>query len=197
MVECCQICGHAPLENVLSLGCMPPPNRLTPIGQPPKQQSWYPTNFLYCGNCGLAQLGIVVDPAIVFPPEFPYTTGNTKALRDNFAELYRECSAILDLKKSDLIVDVGSNDGTLLANFKTHNRRVLGIEPTDVGDIAKQARDFDSQALFQSRGRARGQARARTSKCNHRHELLCPHRRCARDNESHRGIVKAGRRLHL
>jgi hypothetical protein len=94
-VESCQICGHTPLDNVLSLGYMPPPNRLTPVGQSPKQQSWYPTDFLYCKNCGLAQLGLVIDPAIVFPPEFPYTTGNTKALRDNFVELYRESSALL------------------------------------------------------------------------------------------------------
>jgi len=136
VVECCQVCGHAPLEQVLSLGYMPPPNRLTPVGQAPKQQSWYPTNFLYCGLCGLAQLGVVIDPAIVFPPEFPYTTGNTKALRDNFAELYRECSAMLGLAAGDLVVDVGSNDGTLLANFRTPGHRVLGIEPTDVGDIA-------------------------------------------------------------
>jgi SAM-dependent methyltransferase len=137
-VESCQICGHTPLDNVLSLGYMPPPNRLTPVGEPPKQQSWYPTDFLYCKNCGLAQLGLVIDPAVVFPPEFPYTTGNTKALRDNFAELYRESSALLDLKQHDLIIDVGSNDGTLLANFKAQGHRVLGIEPTDVGDIANK-----------------------------------------------------------
>jgi len=148
VVECCQICGHAPLEQVLSLGYMPPPNRLTPVGQAPTQQSWFPTNFLYCGNCGLAQLGIVIDPAIVFPPDFPYTTGNTKALRDNFAELYRECSAMLGLAAGDhLIVDIGSNDGTLLANFKTPGHRVLGIEPTDVGDIANK-RDIPIKRYF-------------------------------------------------
>jgi SAM-dependent methyltransferase len=87
---------------------------------------------------GVAQLGVVVDPAIVFPPEFPYTTGNTKALRDNFVELYRECSAMLGLPAHDLIVDIGSNDSTLLANFKAPGHRVVGIEPTDVGDIANK-----------------------------------------------------------
>jgi hypothetical protein len=52
---------------------------------------------------GVAQLGVVVDPAIVFPPEFPYTTGNTKALRDNFVELYRECSAMAGLADTILL----------------------------------------------------------------------------------------------
>ena len=32
-VECCQICGHAPLDDVLSLGYMPPVNQMVPIGQ--------------------------------------------------------------------------------------------------------------------------------------------------------------------
>jgi SAM-dependent methyltransferase len=80
------------------------------------------------------QLGLAVDPAIIFPPEYPYTSGTTKLLRDNFAELYAEAAAMLGLGPQDLIVDIGSNDGTLLSNFRQH--RVLGIEPTEVGKIA-------------------------------------------------------------
>ena len=135
-VECCQVCGHTPLNDVLSLGYMPPVNQMVPIGQLPRQQPWFPTNLLRCGNCDLVQLGLAVDPAIIFPAEYPYTSGTTKLLRDNFADLHRESAALLNLGKDDLVVDVGSNDGTLLSNFKNGGHRVLGIEPTDVGDIA-------------------------------------------------------------
>ena len=135
-VECCQVCGHAPLFDVLSLGYMPPVNQMVPIGQIPRQQPWFPTNLLHCPNCDLVQLGLAVDPVIIFPPEYPYTSGTTRLLRDNFAELHRESAAMLGLAKDDLVVDIGSNDGTLLANFKSAGIRVLGIEPTDVGDIA-------------------------------------------------------------
>jgi hypothetical protein len=137
-VECCQICGHAPLETVLSLGYMPPVNQMVPIGQVPRQQSWFPTTLLHCHNCELVQLGLAVDPTIIFPPEYPYTSGTTKLLRDNFADLQRESAAMLGLADKDLVIDIGSNDGTLLSNFKTGGQRVLGIEPTDVGDIANQ-----------------------------------------------------------
>jgi hypothetical protein len=133
-VECCQVCGHAPLTNVLSLGYMPPVNQMVAIGAVPRQQPWFPTNLLHCGKCDLVQLGLAVDPTIIFPPEYPYTSGTTKLLRDNFAELYAEASAMLKLGPQDLVIDIGSNDGTLLSNFKQH--RVLGIEPTEVGRIA-------------------------------------------------------------
>jgi SAM-dependent methyltransferase len=135
-VEFCQICGHAPLDDVLSLGYMPPVNQMVPIGQGPRQQPWFPTNLLHCRNCDLVQLGLAVDPVIIFPPEYPYTSGTTKLLRENFADLHRESTALLGLGADDLVVDIGSNDGTLLSNFKNGGHRVLGIEPTDVGDIA-------------------------------------------------------------
>jgi len=137
-IECCQVCGHAPLDDVLSLGYMPPVNQMVPIGQVPRQQPWFPTNLLHCRNCELVQLGLAVDPVIIFPPEYPYTSGTTKLLRDNFADLHRESAAMLGLTAKDLVVDIGSNDGTLLSNFQTGGHRVLGIEPTDVGDIANK-----------------------------------------------------------
>ena len=135
-VEYCQVCGHAPLDDVLSLGYMPPVNQMVPIGQVPHQQPWFPTNLMHCRNCDLVQLGLAVDPVIIFPPEYPYTSGTTKLLRDNFADLHREAAAMLGLGKDDLVIDIGSNDGTLLSNFKNGGHRVLGIEPTDVGAMA-------------------------------------------------------------
>lgn len=137
-VECCQVCGHAPLETVLSLGYMPPVNQMVPIGQVQRQLPWFPTALLHCRKCDLVQLGLAVDPVIIFPPEYPYTSGTTKLLRDNFADLQRESAAMLGLTGEDLVIDIGSNDGTLLSNFKNGGQRVLGIEPTDVGDIANQ-----------------------------------------------------------
>jgi SAM-dependent methyltransferase len=135
-VECCQICGHEPLQTVLSLGYMPPVNQMVAIGEIQKQQPWFPTNLMYCSTCELVQLGLAVDPVIIFPPEYPYTSGMTRILRDNFAELYAESSAMLGLGADDLVVDIGSNDGTLISNYQKGGHRILGIEPTDVAKMA-------------------------------------------------------------
>lgn len=138
VIDACQTCGNSSLESVLFLGYMPPVNKMRRIGDVPEEQPSYPTNWLYCSRCELVQLGLSVDPEILFPPDYPYTSGTTKILRENFADLHRECCALLSLGPDDLVIDIGSNDGTLLSNFKEHGHRVLGIEPTEVGRIALQ-----------------------------------------------------------
>src|SRR3990167_7230361 len=135
VVEQCQVCDNPQLEPVLFLGYLPPVNTMHPIGQKPHEQPSYPAQLLYCTRCHLVQLGLIVDPKILFPPEYPYTSSTTKILRDNFAELYQECRTIAKLGKDDLIVDIGSNDGNLLSNFKD-SHRVLGITPEEIGKIA-------------------------------------------------------------
>lgn len=136
-VTTCQSCLNDKLESILFLGYLPPVNKLLPIGSIPQEQPSYPAQLLYCPKCHLVQLGLIVDPNIIFPPEYPYTSGTTKILRDNFANLYKESSRLLRLGKNDLIVDIGSNDGTLLENFMK-NHRVLGVTPEDIGKVAIQ-----------------------------------------------------------
>ena len=138
VVDRCQVCDERNLRSSLFIGYLPPVNQMRPIGQRPYEQPAYPAEWLFCPTCQLVQLGLVVDPAVLFPPEYPYTSGTTKILRDNFAELYRDVQTILPLRSDDLIVDVGSNDGTLLGNFKNGGHRVRGVEPTLMSNLANE-----------------------------------------------------------
>ena len=135
VVDSCQICSSRKLESIMFLGYMPPVNQMHTIGDHPHEQPGYPAEILYCTNCHLVQLGLIVDPKILFPSSYPYTSSTTKILRDNFAELYKECTKIIKLKEEDLVIDIGSNDGNLLGNFK-NNHKVLGITPEEIGKIA-------------------------------------------------------------
>jgi hypothetical protein len=135
IVTRCQSCNSSELRHVLSLGYMPPVNMMVPVGAVQGPQTWLPTDLLFCNYCKLVQLGIVADKEWVFPMSYPYTSGTTKILRDNFADLQRECVYMFRLR-DDLIVDVGSNDGTLLSYFQSDGQRAIGIEPTDVAKIA-------------------------------------------------------------
>jgi hypothetical protein len=147
-VERCQVCESPCLQPILFLGYLPPVNQMRLVGDQPQEQPAYPAQWLYCPRCQLVQLGLIVDPHILFPPTYPYTSGTTKVLRDNFADLYRECLAMVPLTSDDLIVDIGSNDGTLLRNFKEGGHQVLGIEPTLVGNLAKRQGIHTELAFF-------------------------------------------------
>ena len=137
VVDQCQVCGSDDLEPIIFIGYLPPVNAMPKIGTRPQEQPAYPAQVLQCQRCTLVQLGLVVDPGILFPPEYPYTSGTTKILRENFAELAKEVSSLYPLSSSDLVVDIGSNDGTLLSNFASHGP-VHGIEPTNAGELAIQ-----------------------------------------------------------
>jgi len=136
VVDRCQVCDSPDLEPILFLGYLPPVNTMPVIGSPLAEQPAYPAELLFCKNCTLAQLGLIVDPAILFPPSYPYTSGTTKILRENFAELSREVDSLYPLKPKQLIIDIGSNDGTLLSNFQKNGARVFGIEPTNAAKLA-------------------------------------------------------------
>jgi len=137
VVDRCQISGSDNLESVLFLGYLPPVNQMHPIGQRPAEQPAYPAELLYCPDSHLVQLGLIVDKNILFAPDYPYTSGTTKILRDNFAHLYNEATGLIPLAADDLVIDIGSNDGTLLSNFNA-GHAVLGIEPTDMAQLANE-----------------------------------------------------------
>src|SRR5262245_8704994 len=137
VVDDCQVCGSTSLAPVIFIGYLPPVNAMPKIGTRPHEQPAYPAQVLQCQRCSLVQLGLIVDPAILFPPEYPYTSGTTKILRENFAELSREVASLYPLTASDLVVDIGSNDVTVLSNFVSQ-AVVHGIEPTNAGELAIQ-----------------------------------------------------------
>jgi SAM-dependent methyltransferase len=116
---------------------LPPVNKLVKIGHDNQEIKFFSTNLVFSESSKLAQLDTIVDKEILFPKEYPYTSSTTKILRENFQNLYQECSKILRLKKNDLIIDIGSNDGNLLSNFvKKH--KVLGVTPENIGKIARK-----------------------------------------------------------
>jgi len=134
-IDKCQISGTRDLKTILSLGYLPPVNKLRKINTSLEEDSFYPAELMFSKSSKLVQLSTLVDKEILFPKEYPYTSSTTKILRENFKELYKECRKIINISKKDLIIDIGSNDGNLLSNFR-NNHRVLGVTPEKIGNIA-------------------------------------------------------------
>lgn len=146
-VKNCQVCNSTELEEIISLGYLPHPNKMQEIGSQLEETTYIPHELLRCKNCTLVQLGFIADQATVFPPDYAYTSRTTKILRDNFAQLAEEISKVVELKKDDLVVDIGSNDGTSLSNYK-NKCRVLGVEPTNNAKFANKNNIPTTQKFF-------------------------------------------------
>jgi len=159
----CQISGIKDLKTILSLGYLPPVNKLKKINAQLIEDTFYPTELMFSPSSKLVQLSTIVNKKILFPEEYPYTSSTTKILRENFKELYEECKNIINISSKDLVIDIGSNDGNLLNNFK-NNHKVLGITPEKIGKIAIKKgintliRYFDkstSNLVFKKYGKAK------------------------------------------
>jgi len=131
----CQICNNKKLRSIIFLGYLPPVNHFNRINKEIREQPSYPAELFFCNKCKLVQLSTIVDQKILFPFEYPYTSSTTKILRENFAELRNSIKSKFSFNKKDLIIDIGSNDGNLLSNFK-EDFRVLGVTPEKIGNIA-------------------------------------------------------------
>jgi hypothetical protein len=153
-IDCCQVCNSNKMESILFLGYIPPVNTMPAVGSVPVEEPAYPLEILRCGECGLVQIGLEVAPEVLFPESYPYLSGSTRILRSNFADLRFESENLLKLAKDKLVIDIGSNDGTLLSNFYEAGYPVFGIEPSQAADVA-MSRGIDTLKTYFNRDIAR------------------------------------------
>jgi len=147
-VRTCQICGSAPLSTVLDLGHQPPVHAHLTEESVRGPETSFPLRLVRCADCGLLQIDYIPDPKVVFPDDYPYHTGMTNMLIRACGDLADRIVAQYSLGSSDLVVDIGSNDGTLLDAFRKHGVKVLGIEPTNVAKVANSRGIETEQAFF-------------------------------------------------
>lgn len=146
---------------MLSLAPTPPANNFVPADELALDQPVFPLDVFFCETCHHVQLLDVVDPAYLFE-KYVYVSGTSASFVAHFQRYAQECQRRFKISEGALVVDIGSNDGTLLRFFD--NQTVLGIDPAV--DIAKSATErgietwpafFDrplAEEIVQEKGRA-------------------------------------------
>lgn len=134
----CRICGNKNLYKFLSLGHTPLVNSFLRKDQLDKIEPYYPLDVYICNNCYLVQLLDVVFPDVIFK-DYVYVTGTSKPMKIHFEGLAKDIFQNFKINKNSLVVDIGSNDGTLLQSFLEYDYQVLGVEPAS--NISKLAKD--------------------------------------------------------
>ncbi len=124
----CRLCASPELSLALSLTPTPPANAFVPASETGKRQETYPLDVFLCRSCGHLQLLDVVDPALLFE-NYVYVSGTSQAFVKHFEAYAGDLLRRFSPRKGSLVLDVGSNDGTLLRFFKEGGMRVLGVDP--------------------------------------------------------------------
>lgn len=132
----CQITGSETLNLVIDLGHQPPCDNLVDAQGLDQPEMSFPLRLYHCPDSGLAQLDYAVAGEMLYPPSYPYRAGISWPVVEHHKELAATICKRIGAHKGTMVVDIGSNDGTLLAQFKAHDVHVLGVEPTDVARIA-------------------------------------------------------------
>src|SRR5688500_9388105 len=86
----CRICGNENLIEYLDLGMMPLSNNL--CFKPDEEAQRYPLKVLYCDDCSLSQLSVVIDPGVLFG-HYVYRSSISQVFKDHCNDMAR------DLKK--------------------------------------------------------------------------------------------------
>jgi hypothetical protein len=135
----CRGCGGRRMERFLALGDQPLANAFPRDPAEFAAEKAYPLDVYFCPDCSLVQLIDVIDPVLLFR-DYIYVTGTSTTIAAHNIEYARTVVDLLDAKRDDLIIEVASNDGSLLRRFAEHGVRTVGVEPaTNIASLARVA----------------------------------------------------------
>jgi len=115
-----------------------------------------PLELVLCGRCELLQLKHTV-PAEAMYKNYWYRSGTNQTMRNALADIANKAESLIHLQKGDSVLDVGCNDGTLLASYKTNGVYRIGFDPAEnLAVFSRKVADklvtgfFESEAFYRA-----------------------------------------------
>lgn len=129
IVECkiCRVCQNEHLEDVINMGNQIITSRFPLYGDYSTPST--PIVLCLCKICGLLQLKYSVNGSELYEYEYGYRSGISNTMRSHLKSYQEEIVSKVNLKENDVIVDIGSNDSTMLQNYDKSLTRI-GVDPT-------------------------------------------------------------------
>ncbi len=121
----CRNCKKNNFKKLFSLGNQYFTGKFISSGDKVKKA---PINLFICNKCKLVQLGNIYNLKYMYGPNYGYRTGINKTMSEHVKRVTKFLSKKVGLKKNDMVLDIASNDGTLL-NFYNKNIITFGIDP--------------------------------------------------------------------
>jgi NDP-4-keto-2,6-dideoxyhexose 3-C-methyltransferase len=131
-ITSCRICGNTHLEEIFNLG----EQMLTgvfPSGIDKNAATTGPLTLVKCfgtsENCGLVQLRHSYELTEMYGMNYGYRSGLNKSMVSHLHSKVDRIRSMVNLNPGDLIIDIGSNDGTTLAAYPKE-LKLVGVDPT-------------------------------------------------------------------
>jgi hypothetical protein len=127
-IKQCRVAGTPNLVSVLNLGMQAltgvfPPDAAHPVAAGPLELVWSP-------DSGLLQLRHSFSPSDMYGDNYGYRSGLNQSMVDHLTHKVRTLERLVALRSGDTVLDIGSNDATLLKAYQVANLRRVGIDPT-------------------------------------------------------------------
>ncbi len=127
IIKKCRSCKSIKIKKLFSLG------KLSFTGKFSKSKNLNipqaELGLVICKNCELVQLSKNFDLKYLYGSDYGYRTGINKTMTLHMKKIANKAQSLVKLKKNDAVLDIASNDGTLL-NFYNRNIFTAGIDPT-------------------------------------------------------------------
>ncbi|MDP6078019.1 MAG: hypothetical protein QF638_07520, partial [Acidimicrobiales bacterium] len=136
----CRHCGERVGLVLVDLGSSPPSNSYLTDEDLRSPETWFPLRVLVCETCWLVQTEDFTDAAHLFDADYAYFSGFSSTWLEHCRTYADEATERFGLDRSSRVIEVASNDGTLLNFFHTRGMKCTGIEPT--ASTAAAARDL-------------------------------------------------------
>ena len=138
-IKNCRLCNSSELKLLVNFGEVPLGNNLQSNLALSKSVDTFPLTVMQCRECNHFQLSVSVSPKLLYATNYTYLSGIGKSFVDHLKGYTDWIINKINLKPSSLIVDIGSNDGSLLSNFKEKGYKVCGVDPASKpADIANK-----------------------------------------------------------
>jgi SAM-dependent methyltransferase len=149
----CRSCEHTELHPVFSLGRTPLANALLTQEELAQPEESFPLDLVFCPKCTLVQITETVPPEKLFR-EYLYFSSFSDTVMENAREIVERTIRRRGLTEASLVVELASNDGYLLKNYKEKGIRVLGVEPArNIARVAEE-RGIPTESEFFDKGLA-------------------------------------------
>lgn len=146
--ETCRLCDSADVKLVVNLNPVPLAEKYTTTPQEAQQAPRFPIDLYMCRACSHVQLLDVINSKDLWK-DYTYHSGQTQGIVNHFKEVSEKAISNFSPKAGSLVVDIGSNDGTLLRFFKNAGYQVQGVDPArEIAEKATASGIETTPALF-------------------------------------------------